>query len=321
VTYEREFGPGVDLDLLADYIGGALDGTPEEATVERRIADDPAWARAYAESSAAIEAVRVDLSALGAAHEEMPPEVVGRLEAALASVPPEETGKVVELAPRQARARRARWAKRLAPVAVAAGVLISVALGASLLRDSASDSGAAGTSSAGDQAAAPAAASPQFSGGPPLSSGEAGPPAAGKSAPRATRGEAESADAFSRREDAATVPPVVVASGTDYTRDTLPVVASRSGTGAQSGQAQSGTSAEPPAQLSGLKDPAALNTCLTAIRLLLDEPDAPVRLVDLARFEGSPAVVVLLTDRIWVSGPRCGQIGADTLFTTRTQGR
>jgi hypothetical protein len=308
VTNEREFGPGVDLDLLADYIGGALDGTPEEAAVERRIAEDPAWAQAHAETSAAVEAVRVDLSALGAVHERMPPEVVGRLEAALAPVPPGENGNVVELAPR--RARGGRWAKRLAPVAVAAGVLISVALGASLLRGSGSDSGAS-TTSAGDRAAAPAAQSPQFS------SGTAVPPAAG-SAPNAIQGGGESP--LARKGAAAAVP--IVTSGTDYTRDTLSRVASRTATDTQSGPGASGTEADAdavaPAELSRLKNPGVLRTCLAKIRSVAEEPEAAVRLVDLARFEGSPAVVVLFTDRIWVSGQNCGLTGPDTVFTTHT---
>ena len=42
-----EFG-GVDIDLLADYIGGALTGTPEESAVAARIAGDPDWQAAYA---------------------------------------------------------------------------------------------------------------------------------------------------------------------------------------------------------------------------------------------------------------------------------
>ncbi|WP_373688915.1 hypothetical protein [Verrucosispora sioxanthis] len=33
----------VDHDLLADYLGGALDGTPEHAEIARRVAQDPAW--------------------------------------------------------------------------------------------------------------------------------------------------------------------------------------------------------------------------------------------------------------------------------------
>lgn len=310
MTNEREFGPGVDLDLLADYIGGALDGTPEEAAVERLVADDPAWARAYADTSAAIEAVRVDLSALSAVHEEMPAEVVGRLEAALAPVLPAENGNVVELARRRARTRGGRWARRLAPVAVAAGVLISVALGASLLRDSASDNSA--TTSAGDRAAAPGAGQPQFS------SGETVPPAGG-SAAKPDQQEGASGGPLMKTERAPAVP--MVTSGTNYTRDTLSSVASRTATEARSGPGASDADAETPAELRRLTDPAALDTCLDLIRRVAEEPEAALLRVDLARFEGSPAVVVVFTDRIWVSGPQCGLVGTDTLFATGTQGR
>ena len=33
----------VDWDLLADHLGGALQGTPEEARVAHLVATDPAW--------------------------------------------------------------------------------------------------------------------------------------------------------------------------------------------------------------------------------------------------------------------------------------
>ena len=42
---------GVDIDLLADYIGGALAGTPDESAVAALVADDPAWREAYVPTS------------------------------------------------------------------------------------------------------------------------------------------------------------------------------------------------------------------------------------------------------------------------------
>jgi len=80
----------VDFDLLADYVGGALDGTPDEAEVARLIAEDPAWAESYAALTAGVDAVRLDLAALAAEPEPMPPAVVDRLDAALAR--PASTG-------------------------------------------------------------------------------------------------------------------------------------------------------------------------------------------------------------------------------------
>jgi hypothetical protein len=299
VTNGRE----VDLDLLADYIGGALDGTPEAATVERLIADDPAWSRAYAETSAAMEAVRVDLGAMGADRDQMPAEVLGRLEAALTPVLPEESGKVVQLASRR------RWARRFAPVAVAASVLVCVGLGATVLRPDSGrqDSGTSLNSGAGD-AAAPAAApvSPWLS--------------AGERAPKVAQGEAGSQGAF-KQEDAGAGPPTV-ATGSDYTRDTLPQLTDKARTGAHvapPGAPNEGAGV--PQQLRRLTDPIALSACLTAIKGAYGQPTAAVRLVDFARFEGSPAVVVLLPDSVWVSGPDCGLTGPDTRYSTRTQGR
>ncbi|BCB85941.1 hypothetical protein Psuf_032540 [Phytohabitans suffuscus] len=55
----------VDFDLLADYVGGALDGTPEETVVARRVAEEPAWAEAHAALVEATGSVRASLAAWG----------------------------------------------------------------------------------------------------------------------------------------------------------------------------------------------------------------------------------------------------------------
>ncbi|GAA2578627.1 hypothetical protein GCM10010435_63930 [Winogradskya consettensis] len=73
----------VDFDLLADYVGGALDGTPEEATVARLIADDPAWQDAYVELSASVGVISGALRSWGAEPEPMPDDIVARLDAVL----------------------------------------------------------------------------------------------------------------------------------------------------------------------------------------------------------------------------------------------
>ncbi|GGQ45651.1 hypothetical protein [Couchioplanes azureus] len=74
----------VDFDLLADYVGGALDGTPDEAVVSALIVGHPAWRRAHAELSDATAAMTAALGAWGAEPEPMPADVVARLDAALA---------------------------------------------------------------------------------------------------------------------------------------------------------------------------------------------------------------------------------------------
>ncbi|MER7169324.1 hypothetical protein ABT336_25110, partial [Micromonospora sp. NPDC000207] len=75
----------VDLDLLADYLGGVLDGTPEEAVVARLVAEDAAWAQAEARLAPALSAVGADLAAWGADAPEMPSDVADRITAALAA--------------------------------------------------------------------------------------------------------------------------------------------------------------------------------------------------------------------------------------------
>jgi hypothetical protein len=305
VTNGRE----VDLDLLADYIGGALDGTPEAATVERLVAEDPVWTQAYADTSAAVEAVRADLSTLAADRDQMPAEVLGRLEAALTPVPPEEGATVGQLAARR------RWMRRLVPVAAAATVLAFVGVGAAVLRP---DSGAQDTATssggqAADRGAAPAA------GGAGLSAREGAPQPLGGAGSPGTFGQ-DSPKSFGQGNDATATPPIL-ATGTDYTRDTVARLAGpRTALGPRptGGPGESGAE---PSQLRRFTEPDELSACLAAISSALGQPSASVRLVDLAQFEGSPAIVVVIADSVWVSGPDCGQTGPDTRYSTRTLGR
>jgi len=83
VTAE-EFGE-VDIDLLADYVGGALDGTREHEVVATRVAADPAWQRAHADLVAAMTAVEADLRAYGSATEPMPAELAAFLDEAFSA--------------------------------------------------------------------------------------------------------------------------------------------------------------------------------------------------------------------------------------------
>jgi hypothetical protein len=75
----------VDDDLLADYLGGALDGTPQETEVARLVEADAAWARAYALLSPAVAEVRADLARWAEPAPQLPPELAERLAAALAA--------------------------------------------------------------------------------------------------------------------------------------------------------------------------------------------------------------------------------------------
>ncbi|MCM0676339.1 hypothetical protein NCC78_16835, partial [Micromonospora phytophila] len=74
----------VDHDLLADYLGGALDGTPQERVVARLVNEEPAWVEAYTLLAPAVAGVRADLAAWGEPGPEMPAAVTDRIVAALA---------------------------------------------------------------------------------------------------------------------------------------------------------------------------------------------------------------------------------------------
>lgn len=88
----------VDWDLLADHLGGALDGTPEQARVARLIATDPAWSRAAAQLAAALDAVASDLASLPDPGR-MPAAVEARLTEALAGAAPSAAAAADESEP------------------------------------------------------------------------------------------------------------------------------------------------------------------------------------------------------------------------------
>ncbi|ROT33631.1 anti-sigma factor [Micromonospora sp. HM5-17] len=347
----------VDFDLLADYVGGALDG-PDEAEVARLIAEDPAWAEAYAALTAGVDAVRRDLAALAAKSEPMPPAVVDRLDAALtrpaltgaagpSSAGPDESAERetpraprrpgrpptgVPTQPRTAPAstsrgpgRRRRWARRVAgPVLVATVVAGFGAFAVSRF----------GADDAADQAggsAYTAGSAPEQA--PLLDSGSPRP------VPR---------------------PPVerVLATGTDYTPRTLAgtvtTLTSRAPTAPQDPsetrvtdeRVTAGPAGQPdrhrtggpdlpetaspgvaPQRVPGLErlaDPAVLARCLEAIAAAHGRGPITVELVDFASFEGRAALVVVFADSTgtrwaWATGPGCGTspTGADVTYQTR----
>ncbi|MEV4535637.1 hypothetical protein AB0J82_17585 [Asanoa sp. NPDC049518] len=74
----------VDFDLLADYVGGALDGTPEHDRVASLVATDVAWSQEHDLLLAALEATADDLATFAEqTAEPMPDAVLTRLLAAL----------------------------------------------------------------------------------------------------------------------------------------------------------------------------------------------------------------------------------------------
>ncbi|MEU8610733.1 hypothetical protein AB0C29_22365 [Actinoplanes sp. NPDC048791] len=311
----------VDIDLLADYVGGALDGTPDEVLVTNLIAENPAWRDAHAQLSGGVAAVTGQLRALGSVAEPMPAEVFARIDSALTAAAADEGGGTVTsiadsssgvtagraamepgtdgAAPdrhlvavpsgsRGRRARRLRWA---APVGIAAGVLAFLGFGFQQL----SGADSADTSAAGSAAEAPRANSGQ----------ELGAPGAA---------------------------PQILESGTDYRRDTLGSAgmttmldqppARDSSTDARKALPDVGASAEVAAgadpAFARLRAQEALRACIEAIAAQHGVGPITPQTIDYARFDGRPAVIVQFVadgeSWVWAVGPACGTrgVGADT---------
>ncbi|KAB1949315.1 hypothetical protein F8271_00950 [Micromonospora sp. ALFpr18c] len=325
----------VDDDLLADYLGGALDGTPQQTEVARLVDEDPAWAEAHARLSGALTQVHADLAAWADPSPEMPSEIADRLSAALAAahdspdgasagtdttntpvVVPSQVGSGRRPAgsapsePDRAAAtgpgrRRRRWARRGAPVALAAAAVITVALGLNQLSTDTSDS--AGTSALDRPASAPegaAAAGAVRTTGPALRSGTNYDPQ--------TFGDAQSGPVPYRATD----------------------ISSRTPTGASGDapaeqpevDAEGGRRPAPDGlnQLARLTDETALTACLADIAAEHGSAPLVVEVIDYAQFQGEQALIVRFTDSTgarwaWVSGPECGVPGSasDTRYSTR----
>ncbi|MDG4804027.1 hypothetical protein [Micromonospora sp. WMMD980] len=315
----------VDHDLLADYLGGALEGTPEQATVARLVERDRAWAEAYEALARATSLVHADLAAWAAEPApELPVAVTDRITAALAGAGPaavpdhtadrrEVTAATVPAQPARAtgapgpasRAERhtgpgrrsRRWGRIAGPVALAAASVAAAGLGVSWLTNAGGYSSTPADRAAGE--AAPAAGAPYRTTGPAVRSGTDWTPerfAPGVGA--ATKGPAQ--------------PDMAGPSGaSDGGRETPFSATDKNRLSAPGG-------------LDRLDRPEALAACLTAIGTEHGATPLTVDLVDYARFQGAPALVVTFSDARgtrwgWVSGPECGVpgSGADTRFRTR----
>jgi hypothetical protein len=304
----------VDIDLLADYVGGALDGTPDEAVVTALIADNAAWRAAHSQLSGGVADVTGQLRTLGSVAEPMPADVLARVESALAAATdrsltpiaasssgaaagpaamepgtdgaaPDRHLVAVPSRSRGKRGRRLRWA---APVGIAAGVLAFLGFGFQQLSgtDSADTSTAAGS----------AAEAPQANSAPELGT------------------------------------PPFQQTGTDYRRETLSSVGAvttmldQAGPRAAESSRSDSRKAAPEAAASVLLDPlldrlraeAALRACLEAITAEHGAGPITPQLIDFARYNGASAVIVQFTaggeSWVWAVGPECGTrgVGADT---------
>ncbi|WP_030440853.1 hypothetical protein [Actinoplanes subtropicus] len=284
---------GVDVDLLADYIGGALDGTPDESVVATLIADDPAWRSAYESLSGDVASVVAELGRFEP--EPMPAEVADRLEAALteAAARPQLTLVRGNDAPPVQEKRKLRW---VTPIAIAAGTVAFVGFGLDYLAGQEK-----GVSSSSSGSADSAARAQRDLGQEPMLSGSA--------RSDAYAGQSDTA------EGKAAAPPQQLTSGTNYTRATLAELAPRP-------MAASTATAPAPAAASAprwLNMTATLEQCLDQIDKANGAGQFRAETVDYAKFDGKPAIVVRFTAAngswAWASGPACGTPdgGADTL--------
>jgi hypothetical protein len=291
-----ESSPGpveVDLDRLADYAAGVLDNAAA-ADVSRLIATEPGWSSAYLALVAADAATRRELRAYAQSHlEPMPGDVVARLEKAFEA--PTRTPVAARHAHVASIAEARRRRRVFAGLAAAAAAVVAIAGGltvAGRLIDRATTSNSAGGSTTlSEDGAAPA---PQLAAG---------------------------------------LPPVL-ASGSDYRRETLatfeqyafraavpsggtaptPLRDSRSSTTSKdSGLGGSLVREDVAAALRRLAEPTALRTCLDAIATT--HPGVATA-VDFARFDGTPALIVLVQtgqggSTVVAVGPGCGVAGTD----------
>jgi len=264
-----------DLDRLADY-GASLLDPAETAEVRRLIEEDPAWARANADLTAA--GPRLDAALSGLRHAPIPREVADRLNAVLALQSPPagtRTAKVIDLAARRARMRRA------GRIATAAAVVAAIFGGVLALNNTVQPN--SGTSAGSRNNSAPLAA-----GAPPLTIRHSGLNYTPQNLPSVDLNpQTLSKNSTSLGSSKAVPAP----------QDSRP-------------PAMPGAAPVPDAPL---ENDSALDQCLATISARYG--GVPT-LVDYAFFQGSAALIVVLntgTGRlIVVVGPRCGQPGVGT---------
>jgi hypothetical protein len=320
----QEFG-GVDIDLLADYVGGALEGTPDEAMVAARIADDPRWRAAYESLAPGMSFVSAELGRLDT--EPMPADLAARLESAFTA------------------ATSAAAPSTTATSAAASSTAASFA-GDSDVTAAAGDapdaSAPAGRAAARHLAPVRNDRSPGNRENPVPKKAHANaqrrrrwiaPTAvaagliafvgfgldylSGRSSQQSTDSSAGSASSLSAPSRPSSEN--ITASGTNYSLQTLASGAvagpaqplnGLSSSAAPSHKATPGMAAEGSTALHRLIGSDALGACLEAIERANAGGHLSVESVDYAQFRGSPALVVRFTAAnghwAWASGPACG---------------
>jgi len=283
-----ELGPA-EIDRLADYLGGALDG-PDGAEVARLIADDPRWRETYELLAPGMIAVGAELRAMGAVAEPMPADLAVRLDEALAAAPAARPERHLSLVPSRPR-RRLRWA---VPVAAAAGVLAFAGFGIDYLAGrQTTTSQADGSASSAEQSA------------PMMGTDSAGVGTAARDARILETGTNYTAASLSAAPAAAVT--------TDRGDATKPAPDNRAGAELGAGE------------LSRLRAPAALQACVDAISRAQAAGPITVETVDYARYDSRPALVVRFTSGTgtwaYAVGPDCGTPDRGTDLRNRVQVR
>jgi hypothetical protein len=319
----------IDHDRLADFVGGALDGTPDATAVRTLIETDPGWAAAHADLVAASAAVSADLRSFGSRPNAVPEDVAARLDGLF---------RRLESDPRAAtEARTVTGGEQ--PGSVRTGR----ADGASARSGGVTASGPGGPGG-------PARRGPGGTGPGRRTPARRAKWAAGLAAvaaviavgvgfvsmvpiqgsDEATSGAADSAGGAAAPQSAGGPPPI--ASGRDYQPGSFAGLGSgqrpqaappgqadasaRQGSVAGGEPFSSREDANVPPELIRLTGPAARQDCLDAIMRM--HGGVPT-VVEYARFTGRPALVVLLEGagtgdgRQWivVAGPDCGLVPGD----------
>lgn len=270
-----------ELDRLADYTADAL-GPADASRVANLVDTDLRWAAALRALREADIAVRADLSAAATMVAPVPDDVAAQIDAALRRLRP--TGAtVISLDAARAKRRRMATAGIAAAAATVVAVVGGISLNAGLIR---SESNPAAVAPMDGTAGRDAPTAPM----PDPATGNAGP------------GSASNAK--------------VLASGTDYRLDTLPQLAALTPPSVRTSDAQAETPQFTvelaPDGLARLTAPAGLGDCLRAVA---SRYPGVVVVLDYARFEGQPALMIVIrqdsTSKIVAVGPDCGISGTD----------
>jgi hypothetical protein len=296
-----------DLDTLADYVEGLLDGTPEAEAVAAKIAEDPAWADTYSQLTRANPAVTAALA--GLADPPVPPSVSANLRSALAAERPAADEDDADIIATPTPLRHPEHGKGIRVAAwLAAACVVALALvgGISQLskNTSSDDSASSSAGSAPKAVRASASADPDHV--------------------RVT-GTAYAATQFGPQVRA-------LVAQTPATEVPVPGATTKAPSGQTTEAPNSPATAAPsveaaPAQrqiaasLRRLAAPDALNNCLSTFGGF--DPLA----VDYATYNGRPAVVVVTVGdnarelHVTVVGPGCGINGRSDILNSVTVGR